>query len=70
MGPGSEVVERDMWEVLCNQGVEYKWTKCELLHEFLEKYQVKYRNPFTNQDEECLVLREQVREAVNGRFNS
>ena len=59
-----------MWEVLCNHGIEYKWAECELLHEFLEKYQVKYINPFTKLEEEKVVLREQVRSAANGRYDS
>lgn len=59
-----------MWEVLCNRGIEYKWIECELLHEFLEKYQVKYINPFTQEEEERVVLREQVRIVANGRYDS
>ena len=50
-----------MWEFLCNKGINYKWTDCELLHEFLEKYQIKYINPFDHVEEERVVWREEIR---------
>lgn len=49
-----------MWRVLCQDGINYKWAECKLLHEFLEKYQVSYINPFTNKLEERVVWREEV----------
>lgn len=60
-----------MWEILCNSktSVDYKWVECELLHEFMEKYQVKYLDPFTDQEEERLVQREQVRAAHDRRMD-
>lgn len=70
LGLGSEVGETAMWEVLCKYDLEYKWARCEILHEFLEKYQVKYINPFTREEEEKVVYREEVREVQNGRLNS
>lgn len=39
-----------------------EWVKCNLLHEFLESYQIEFKDPNTGQQVECVVNRDLVRE--------
>ena len=39
-----------------------EWVKCELLHEFLECYQISFRDPNTGKEIEKIVKRDLVRE--------
>lgn len=44
------------------------WVECELLHEFIDAYQIRY---YCNEEEvEEVVAREKVREIENGRLDS
>lgn len=39
-----------------------EWVKCELLHEFLESYQISFMDPQTGKEVEKVVKRELVRQ--------
>lgn len=39
-----------------------EWVKCKLLHEFLESYQIEYKDPSTGKKIEQVVHRELVRQ--------
>ena len=39
-----------------------EWIRCELLHEFLESYQIEYKDPNTGKNVECVVKRDLVRQ--------
>ena len=41
-----------------------EWVKCELLHEFLESYQIEFRDPSTGKRVERVVKRELVRQVI------
>lgn len=38
-----------------------EWVKCELLHEFLESYQIEFKDPQTGEKVERVVKRDLVR---------
>ncbi len=39
-----------------------EWIRCNLLHEFMECYQIEFKDPSTGQEVEKIVRRELVRE--------
>lgn len=39
-----------------------EWVKCKLLHEFLESYQIEFKDPHTGKKVERVVKRELVRQ--------
>ena len=46
-----------------------EWVKCNLLHEFLESYQIEFKDPNTGEYVEIVVKRELVREVHDiGRY--
>ena len=42
-----------------------EWVKCNLLHEFLESYQIEFRDPKTGETVERVVKRELVRQVYD-----
>ena len=38
-----------------------EWVKCNLLHEFLESYQIEFKDPTTGEQKEKVVHRDLVR---------
>ena len=44
-----------------------EWVKCNLLHEFLESYQIEFKDPKTGKQVERVVDRELVRQVYDTR---
>ena len=47
---------------------EHDVINCELLHEFLESYQIKYVDPQSGEEVEKIVDRNYIREVFDGRL--
>ena len=54
-----------MWMYRDITPIGNEWVECELLHEFLESYQIRYYSKFVDREVEQVVSRDRIREISN-----